>query len=120
MISLNDGQKPHWFTICLGIIAKHAPFMNTDQKGDSSVASILEVIGKKLIELRIRKGYTSHVTFAEDFDLPRVQYWRMEKGKANFTFKSLRKVLNIHNVTFEQLFAEVAKESKKNGRENSH
>jgi transcriptional regulator with XRE-family HTH domain len=89
--------------------------MDTDQKEKSSVTSILEVIGKKLIELRIRKGYTSHVTFAEDFNLPRVQYWRMEKGKANFTLKSLNRVLAVHGVTFEQLFTEIAMEGKKNG-----
>lgn len=89
--------------------------MDTDQKEKSSVTSILEVIGKKLLELRIRKGYTSHVTFAEDFNLPRVQYWRMEKGKANFTLKSLNRVLSIHGVTLEQLFSEIAKEEKQNG-----
>ena len=97
--------------------------MNTDQKEDSSVTSILEVIGKKLIELRIRKGYTSHVTFAEDFDLPRVQYWRMEKGKANFTLKSLKRVLVIHDVSFEQLFNDIAKatkEPKLNVKDNGH
>lgn len=89
--------------------------MDTDQKGRTSVTSILEVIGKKLIELRILKGYTSHVTFAEDFDLPRVQYWRMEKGKANFTLKSLNRVLAVHGVTFEQLFNDIAREGKENG-----
>jgi hypothetical protein len=85
--------------------------MNPVMKDDSSMTRILEVIGKKLIELRIKRGYTSHVTFAEDFDLPRVQYWRMEKGKANFTLKSLRRVLAIHGLSFEQLFTEIAAQS---------
>jgi hypothetical protein len=90
--------------------------MNPVMKDGSSMTRILEVIGKKLIELRIKKGYTSHVTFAEDFDLPRVQYWRMEKGKANFTLKSLNRVLSVHGLSFEQLFSELARAEKENGK----
>src|SRR5690349_15822071 len=104
----------------LGIFCFKPCFMNTDQKEKSSVTSILEVIGKKLMELRIRKGYTSHVTFAEDFDLPRVQYWRMEKGKANFTLKSLQRVLAVHDVTIEQLFADIAKDTKESSGVNGN
>jgi hypothetical protein len=81
---------------------------------------ILEAIGKKLIQLRIQKGYKSHVTFAEDFDLPRVQYWRMEKGKANFTLKSLSRVLAIHGLSLEKLFVEIALGEKEKGRVESN
>jgi hypothetical protein len=90
--------------------------MNPVMKDDSSMTRILEVIGKKLIELRIKKGYTSHVTFAEDFDLPRVQYWRMEKGIANFTLKSLSRVLAIHGLTVQKLFLEISVNSPTNGK----
>jgi hypothetical protein len=61
-------------------------------------------IGAKLIELRKKKGYRSHVKFTEDFNLARVQYWRMEKGRTNFTIKSLAKVLMIHGVSLEEFF----------------
>ena len=64
----------------------------------------LQQIGAKLAELRRMKGYRSHVKFTEDFDLARVQYWRMEKGKTNFTIKSLSRVLRIHGVTLEEFF----------------
>jgi transcriptional regulator with XRE-family HTH domain len=86
--------------------------MNSTVKDEASMADTLELIGKKLLELRIKKGYTSHADFAADFDLPRIQYWRMEKGRANFTFKSLHKVVAIHGLTIEELFYQISKEQK--------
>lgn len=76
-------------------------------KEADTLNGILESIGKKLQELRIRKGYTSHADFAADHDLPRIQYWRIEKGKANITLKSLHRILEIHGITVEELFQEV-------------
>jgi hypothetical protein len=74
-------------------------------KKDKLLESTLENAGKKLTGLRIRKGYKSHETFAFDYDLPRAQYWRLEKGKVNFTIKTLVKVLSIHKLTVEEFFA---------------
>jgi hypothetical protein len=79
----------------------------------TSLDSILELIGRKLYQLRIKKGYKSHATFAEEFNLPRVQYWRMEKGKSNITLGSLQKVLDIHGITLEELFCQIAEERNK-------
>jgi DNA-binding XRE family transcriptional regulator len=76
-------------------------------KKDNLLENTLESAGKKLAELRICKGYKSHETFALDHDLPRVQYWRMEKGRANFTLKTLTKVLAIHKLTIEEFFATI-------------
>jgi transcriptional regulator with XRE-family HTH domain len=70
-------------------------------------------IGARLTELRKQKGYSSHEDFAYDYDLPRVQYWRMEKGKANITLKSLHRILSIHKVTVEDFFCQLQKELKK-------
>jgi transcriptional regulator with XRE-family HTH domain len=82
--------------------------MNSKTVTDAtSLDSILELIGKKLYELRIKKGYKSHAAFAEEFDLPRIQYWRMEKGKTNITLRSLHKILDIHGITVEELFAKL-------------
>jgi transcriptional regulator with XRE-family HTH domain len=69
-----------------------------------SIQTVLSDIGYRLTELRKQKGYTNHENFALDHDLPRVQYWRLEKGKANFTIKTLTKVLSIHNVSLEDFF----------------
>ena len=73
----------------------------------------LVLIGNKLIELRKKKGYSSHEDFAYDYDLPRVQYWRIEKGKANLTIKSLYRLLAIHKLSIEEFFCILYKESKK-------
>ena len=70
-------------------------------------SAFLLTIGDKLTELRKQKGYSSHETFAFDFDLPRVQYWRLEKGKSNFTIKTLMKILAIHNLTVNEFFQAV-------------
>lgn len=69
-------------------------------------------IGAKLTYLRKKKGYTSHEDFAYEFDLPRVQYWRIEKGKANITIKSLCRLLTIHDLSVEEFFYQMYKEQK--------
>lgn len=71
---------------------------------EKSSEKLLEEIGNRLVMLRKKKGYTSHETFAFDYDLPRAYYWRMEKGKVNLTVKSLQKILNIHKITIEEFF----------------
>lgn len=65
----------------------------------------LKLIGAKLIELRRSKGYTSHVMFADACKVSRIQYWRLESGKANFTIKTLTQILAIHNLTIAEFFS---------------
>ena len=64
----------------------------------------LRQIGNKLTELRKRKGYTSHETFAYDHDIPRMHYWRIENGRTNLTLRSLMRLLHIHNITLGEFF----------------
>ena len=66
--------------------------------------NILTNVGIRLAELRVQKGYPSIRAFASKFDLPQIQYWRMENGKANVTLKSLTKVLQIHRLTLHEFF----------------
>ena len=73
--------------------------MATLSKAERRINSIAE----KLKSLRIKAGYKSHETFAWDNELPRVQYWRMEKG-TNFTIKTLVKILDIHKISMEEFF----------------
>lgn len=63
-------------------------------------------IGQKLKSLRLAKGYTSYEVFAWDNEIPRIQYWRMEKG-TNFTIASLLRVLDAHNITLEEFFKDI-------------
>lgn len=67
---------------------------------------IIVKIASKIKRLRIQRGYTSYETFAYDNELPRVQYWRMEKG-TNFTIKNLLKILDIHQISIEEFFSDL-------------
>ncbi len=63
----------------------------------------IEQIAKRLRELRIEKGYSSYEFFAWDHKIPRVQYFRMEKG-TNFTISSLLRILDAHKITMREFF----------------
>jgi transcriptional regulator with XRE-family HTH domain len=82
-------------------------------KEEEILSNLLKRVGVKLTELRKQKGYTSHQDFAFDHDIPRVQYWRIEKGTTNLTLKSLVKILSIHELTVEEFFVLLYKDSKK-------
>jgi transcriptional regulator with XRE-family HTH domain len=71
-----------------------------------SLKSILEQIGEKLRGLREEKGYDSIKEFALEHELPMIQYWRIEKGKANLTLKSLYRLLAIHSVSMQEFFCD--------------
>jgi transcriptional regulator with XRE-family HTH domain len=81
-------------------------------KEKESLDSTLKKIGSKLKDLRLKLGYTSHEDFAYDHDIPRMQYWRIEKGKANLTMKSLSRLLAIHKMTISEFFIALGKETK--------
>ncbi len=76
---------------------------------------ICKEIGFRLKELRIRKGYSSYENFALEYDLSRMQYWRIEKGLANLTMRSLITLLNIHEISIEEFFRSFLKDEVKNG-----
>lgn len=73
-------------------------------KSDKAFKSMLAGIGASLAELRIKKGYPTIKAFAERYDLPEIQYWRIEKGKANITLKSLSRILSIHRLSLHDFF----------------
>ena len=66
--------------------------------------STMPDIGQALAELRLKMGYDSIKEFTKAFDLPMIQYWRIEKGKANLTLKSLHRLLAIHKITIGEFF----------------
>ena len=73
-------------------------------KTDKAFKNLLADIGSHLAELRVKKGYATIKSFTGRYDLPEIQYWRMEKGKANITLKSLSKILHIHRMTLSEFF----------------
>lgn len=54
--------------------------------------------------LREEKGFTSYEHFAMEYDLSRMHYWKIEKGKANITIRTLLNLLSIHNLSIEDFF----------------
>ena len=73
-------------------------------KSDKAFKNMLIDVGTCLADLRIKKGYSTIKAFAERYDLPEIQYWRIEKGKANITLKSLSKILSIHRLSVHEFF----------------
>lgn len=63
------------------------------------------IIGKRIRDLRVKKGYSNQEAFAYVSDIPRAQYGRYEKG-TNMTIVSLFKILKEHKITFEEFFKE--------------
>lgn len=63
-------------------------------------------ISKKLERIRIEKGFTSYENFAIEYGISRMQYWRMEKG-SNFTFVSLLKILDAHQMSLGEFFEDI-------------
>ncbi|MDB9836693.1 hypothetical protein OAC51_07300 [Flavobacteriaceae bacterium] len=60
-------------------------------------------IGSELKKLRVNAGYKSYEVFAWDNKISRIQYWKMEKG-TNCTLKSLKRVLDIHDMRMDTFF----------------
>ncbi|MBT1699550.1 helix-turn-helix domain-containing protein [Fulvivirgaceae bacterium PWU4] len=81
-------------------------------KSTKSFKKILVNLGEKLAELRVKKGYETLKEFTVKYDLPQIQYWRIEKGKANVTLKTLVKVLAIHNLTLQGFFSLVIEDER--------
>ena len=65
-------------------------------------------VAKKLERIRKEKGYTSYENFAIEHGISRMQYWRMEKG-TNFTFESLLKILDAHQMSLSEFFKDFEK-----------
>lgn len=61
-----------------------------------------------LSSLRQMKGYTTVKEFANRYKLPEIQYWRIERGKANLTLKSLERILDIHKISVQDFFCIMA------------
>ncbi len=63
-------------------------------------------ISERIRQLRIDAGYSSYETFANEKNLPRMQYWRAETG-ANMTLQTLLKIADAHGISLNEFFGEV-------------
>ena len=70
---------------------------------DSSV--YLKQLGKRLKQIRIKKGYTNYEYFAFEHNIGRAQYGKYETG-GNIQFDTLVAIIKIHNMTLKDFFSE--------------
>ncbi|MCE9538622.1 MAG: helix-turn-helix domain-containing protein [Bacteroidetes bacterium] len=76
-----------------------------NEKPDSTDSDFVK-LGKRMRELRIKKGFKSFETFAYDNELPRVLYGNYEKGVGNITYKNLLKVIRALGISLKEFFSE--------------
>jgi hypothetical protein len=81
-------------------------------KSKKALDRILILAGLRLAQLRIDKGHPTIKEFAQTYELPEIQYWRIEKGRANITLKTLIRILAIHNLSIHDFFCMVAEEER--------
>ncbi len=60
-------------------------------------------IAARIKQLRIDAGFTSYETFANDYNLSRRNYWRLENG-GDLKLSTLLKIIAIHETSLEEFF----------------
>ena len=80
---------------------KKAPKKKTDVENDE----YLKKLGKRIKDLRIKKGYTNYEYFAFEHNIGRAQYGKYETG-GNIQFNTLVKILKALNITLKDFFSE--------------
>jgi transcriptional regulator with XRE-family HTH domain len=65
----------------------------------------LKQLGRRIKEIRIKKGYTNYEIFAYEHDLPRAQFGRYEQGH-DLRYSSLLKVVRAFGMSMEEFFSE--------------
>ncbi len=65
----------------------------------------LKMLGKRIKELRIKKGYTNYEYFAFDKGIGRAQYGKYETG-GNIQFNTLVKILKALDISLKDFFSE--------------
>lgn len=80
--------------------AKQAP-----KKSKKPVDPDLQVLGRRIREIRKNRGYTSFEIFAYEKGFSRITYGKMELGQ-NITYKNLLKFVRAVNMSLKDFFAE--------------
>ena len=65
---------------------------------------LIKKISTRIKQLRIEKGYTSYIHFADEHDFEKKQYWKIEEGKVDFRMTSLLRVLKGLDISGEEFF----------------
>ncbi|CAA9300793.1 MAG: hypothetical protein AVDCRST_MAG56-5402 [uncultured Cytophagales bacterium] len=76
-----------------------------EKKPKQQPSEDLQKLGKRIRDLRIRKGYTNYENFAFEHNIPRAQFGRYEQGH-DLRYSSLLKVVRAFGMTMEEFFKE--------------
>lgn len=79
---------------------------NTKVEKSDSLNGDFVKLGKRMRELRIKKGFNSFEAFAYENDLPRMLYGNYKQGVGNITYKNLLKVVKALGVSISDFFSE--------------
>lgn len=75
------------------------------RKNQADTKDYLKALGKRLKDLRIKKGYTNYEYFAYENNIGRAQYGKYETG-GNIQFNTLVKILKALDVSLKDFFSE--------------
>ena len=64
----------------------------------------IEKISKRIKQLRIEKGYTSYIHFADEHNMQGKQYWKIEEAKVDYRMSTLLRVLKGLDISLEEFF----------------
>lgn len=104
--------KKKLFIRCFFLVVTHAVYLlflyfmkSKGKKPAFTEEEVLERLGKRIKDLRQKKGYSSYEYFAYENDISRAQYGRYEKGE-DLRFSSLVRVIKALGMTVPEFFAE--------------
>lgn len=63
------------------------------------------LLGERIKQLRIERGYSSYEYFAYEHNISRAQFGRYERGE-DLRFSSLVKVIKAFDISFKEFFSE--------------
>jgi len=64
----------------------------------------VELLAKRIRELRIKQGFSNYEYFAYEKEIPRAQYGRYEKGE-DLRYSSLIKIIKAFGMTPKEFFS---------------
>jgi transcriptional regulator with XRE-family HTH domain len=70
-----------------------------------SVEEQIKNLGKRITQLRKKKGYSNYEFFAYENRIGRSQYGRYERG-TDMQFSSILKLIEMHGMTLKEFFSE--------------
>ncbi len=78
--------------------------MSSSKKQIKHTPKELELLAKRIRELRIKQGFSNYEYFAYEKEIPRAQYGRYEKGE-DLRYSSLIKIIKAFGMTPKEFFS---------------